>query len=172
MFAIENSVKHEDLAGSWEPSWGHMYIHKYRIDRLFPVPPPHTFPLIWAESYKYWVLRKNSLVLSVAVAWFWDTLVLTSPSSSASLSTSPFFNIPWERVSCLPGAIFWLSLEHCWPPWMWSSLHAWLSWEPSDLSGLEPGSSPWDLAQFWGLGLHEDHLIWGIWEDFSLMAPP
>jgi hypothetical protein len=31
---------------------------------------------------------------------------------------------------------------------MQSSLPAWLSWEPSDLNGVESGSPPWDLAYF------------------------
>ncbi len=63
---------------------------------------------------------------------------------------------------------------------MWSSLPAWLPQEPSDLSGLEPGSPPWYLAYFWvAFGHHsrspasppdhqDNHLIW---VDSSLMAP-
>ncbi len=34
---------------------------------------------------------------------------------------------------------------------LWSSLPAWLPWEPTDLGGLEPGNSSWDVAFLWCL---------------------
>ncbi len=94
---LVNPVMHYGgLAGRWEPSWDHLKVlHWPSISS-----PPHLSADI-GESYKYWVLRKNSLVLSVAVTKFCDALVLTSSSSSASPSTSPFFNILWDRVSWL-----------------------------------------------------------------------
>jgi hypothetical protein len=56
--------------------------------------------------------------------------------SSSTMMTSPFFVIPWERVSWVPWllrVVFQLSLECLWTPLTWSSL------------------SP---------GHHENHLIW------------
>ncbi len=59
---------------------------------IFFLTQPHTSLWIWGENYKYRVLRKDSSVLSVAVAWFYDgTVVLTSSTSSSS--SSHFFNI-------------------------------------------------------------------------------
>ncbi len=59
--------------------------------------------LICRESYRNWVLRKNSSVHSVTVTWSCDILVLmassSSLSSSSSATLSPFFFLPWERVS-------------------------------------------------------------------------
>jgi hypothetical protein len=84
-------------------------VHKNRIDHLFSCSPlPQTFLLIWGESYKYWILRKDSSVFSVVVEQFCDgTVVLTS--SSTSLWSSHLFNIPRQRASLL---FFGLSL--CW----------------------------------------------------------
>ncbi len=55
--------------------------------------------LICRESYIYGVLRKNSSVHSVAVTQSCDTLVVTASSSLSSATSSPFFFLPWERVS-------------------------------------------------------------------------
>ncbi len=88
-------------------------------------------------------------------------MVLTSSSSSA---TSHLLNIPWERVSwlffrlsiclffsrslsCLES--FYDSFECFWPLLMQLRFSNWLPWEPSNVTRLEPGSVPWDLALFW-----------------------
>ncbi len=65
--------------GAKNPAWT---FYKYRIDCLFPALPCHSSVLIWGENYKYWVLRKNSSVPSVAVVRISDsTVVLTSLST-------------------------------------------------------------------------------------------
>ncbi len=61
--------------------------------------PPHIFTcLICGESYIYRVLRNDSSVHSVAVTPSCATVVLTI-SSSSSVTLSPFFFFPWERIS-------------------------------------------------------------------------
>ncbi len=92
-----------------------LYLIKYMRDyphialtvySLSPLPAP----LCWYDergTYKYWVLRKNSTLLNVSIEQFCDTLVLISSTSSASLLTSSFFNIPWERVSWLFFRLFY-----------------------------------------------------------------
>jgi hypothetical protein len=57
-----------------------------------PLPTPSDD--MRGELYTLSLLRKNSSVHIVAVAWFYDALVLTSLSSSALSTTNPFFIIP------------------------------------------------------------------------------
>ncbi len=107
--------------GGVNPSWN---CWRCRIDCPDPPPPSClTFLICW-KSYIYWVLRNNS-VNSAAVTLSCDTLVLT-----ASSTLSPFFFLPWERVSWtsfrlllsqfsnqvpwLSRVAFQLSLEHLW----------------------------------------------------------
>jgi hypothetical protein len=56
---------------------------------VYYLPPTPLCSYEGKTMYKYRVLRKNSSILNVSVAWFCGALVLTS-SSSASSSTSPF----------------------------------------------------------------------------------
>jgi hypothetical protein len=126
-------------------------------------------------------------VLGVAVTRICDcTMVLTS--SSALSSTSHLFNIPWERVSwffslgCL-SANFSRSLgcrEPRFPTFIWVSsatahevqTPGLTTTEPSDLSGLEPGSAAWDLAYIWvslATASRQSSLpTWSSWESSDL----
>jgi hypothetical protein len=72
----------------------------FHVNWPFP-PPPHLTCLMCGESYIYRVLRNDSSVHSVAVARSCDTLVLTASSSSSSVTSSPFFILPRERVNWL-----------------------------------------------------------------------
>jgi hypothetical protein len=58
---------------------------------IYIPPPPHLSADIRGELYK--LSPEDSSVLSIAVGWFCDTLVLTSSSSSASATTSPIYII-------------------------------------------------------------------------------
>ncbi len=70
------------------------------LEHWCPYPPPHMVDdMICGESYILWVPRTSSLDHSVAVTGPCDTLVLTASSSSSSANSSPFFFLPWKRVS-------------------------------------------------------------------------
>jgi hypothetical protein len=103
----------------------------YHVDHPYPSPPPF-LPVCYVEraKYGYWVLRNNSSVQSVAVTRSCDTLVLTASSLSSLATSSPFFILPWEKVSW---PFFGLSLclfsirslgLSCFPILHWASLVA------------------------------------------------
>jgi hypothetical protein len=54
----------------------------------------------------------------------------------------------WVNLSLVVPLEVKLSFECFWPPLTQSSLPAWLYWEPSDLSGLDPDSPPWTSCSF------------------------
>ncbi len=69
------------LAGSWELSWT---VKSIGLTSYYLSPPPH-LSADMRGSYKYWVRKRDFLVLSVAIVWFCDvTVVLTSSSTSSS----------------------------------------------------------------------------------------
>jgi hypothetical protein len=87
------------------PQWGPGWSCETNLGQLkvscwpsLSPPLPWLTLLICRGSYIYWVLRNNSSVHNVAVTRSYDTLVLTSLSSSSSATSSPFFFLPWERV--------------------------------------------------------------------------
>jgi hypothetical protein len=101
---------------------------------------------------------------SVAVTRSCDTLVLTtSSSSSPSATSSPFFFLPWQRVSWTflvchyasfpTRSLGFLELFSTFPLSVFGACHevqppAWPLWEPSDLSGLKPDGPPWVSLAF------------------------
>jgi hypothetical protein len=97
------------------------------------LPPCPSWLTIWyAGRATVYILRINYSVHSVAVTQFCEPLFLAASSSLSSATSSPFFFLPWERVSLtffrlslcqfsdyvpwLPRVVLQLSLEHLWPP--------------------------------------------------------
>ncbi len=159
MYIVYLVLSHEGLAGRCEPSWDCSKCHV--TIRFLPSPLPTLLPS-WNQertTYINWVLRKNSSVHSVTVTWSCDTLVLTASSSSSTATSSPFFNIPWDRVGrlffrlslCLFFGWFPLAFNRCFPTLLLAPL-AQLTW--SSLLSCH----------------HENHPL--IWLDLSLMSLP
>jgi hypothetical protein len=107
--------------------------------------------------------QKNKLSLSVAS---WDFIWAV--------------NLPIQLLLWLSKVAFWISLGCLWPLLLQSSLSVWLPWEPSNLSGRNPGGPPW-LSHWLSLGClwpllsqsslpiwHESHLI----KVDSTLVPP
>jgi hypothetical protein len=142
---------------SWEV-WGPTSPHIVACGSSISPPPSCFTCLICGESNIYWVLRNNSSVHSVDVTLSCDTLVLITSSSSTSLTSSPFFFLPQERVS-------WTFFGCHYSSFLTRSL-AFLELicnTPLSTFGLlsQGPASPWPSR--------ENHLIW---VDLSLMVPP
>ncbi len=94
-------------------------------------------------------------------------LKLFGPNVPSELSSNAFV----RSISTVRGVIISIG------PVIRSSLPAWLPWEPSDLSGLEPGSAAWDLAYIWvslATASQQSSLpTWSSWEpsDLSGLKP-
>ncbi len=122
-----------------------------RVDHQFPYPPPIYSPVWYVESYIYRVLRDNcDSRCCHSVLWHTGShhIIISNIISPfhLSLRKSKLTRLSLCLFSFRPlgfKVVFQLSL--------WASLAnvnvvqppAWPSWEPSDLSGLEPEGPPW-----------------------------
>ncbi len=142
--------------GGVRPSWARLM---YGVDH--PYPAPHMVDhLICGKSYMN-ILSAEEQFLTTQCHCHHGlvcTLVLTASSSSSSATASPFFFLPWKRVSWTFLGCHYASfpnrslsfLEYC-PTLPWASLASshevqlsvWPSQKPSDLSGLEPDGPAW-----------------------------
>ncbi len=168
----------KDQLGGVKPSWDHSMCH---IDHQFPSLLP-TFLLVYViggEGYICLVLRNNSSVHSVAVAWSVDILVLTASSLSLTVTSSPFFIFPWEWASYLFFRLL-LCLFLLWPglPIVVFQLSPWVP--SSNVNVVWPPTWPDDVPPFSYLVLRPfsslsqgpaSHLtfprtIWSDWTQF------
>jgi hypothetical protein len=96
---IGNSVTHGEIhLGGVRPSWTCLICN---VDHSYP-PPPHGRPAdMWGELYTPSAEEQFLSTQCRCHSLSCDTLVLTTSSSLSSSTSSPFFFLPWVRVSWL-----------------------------------------------------------------------